>query len=549
MKELIALIRREARLDLRRMAFHSCVSAGATTLMLAVIASAAAQVAENGTSLLLAFAFLALLLVYVVSTRIVLSRSSTEIEAILDRTRIDLAEQIRNADLRALNGVGRGALFAALTRHTRSISQTLSMLVFGSQQAILIAVAGLYLLWLSPVAFAVTAVFSAVALYLHTRRMKTIQASQAEAEKAEGALAAGISELLDGSKEVRMNAGRGDALMAGLARASGETDTARTAAKRHWNGSFIWVQILFYVLIGISVFVVPLFTESYHDVVIKVTTVMLFLVGPIGGLAQSLYNVNEARAALLGIGDLRQRLNEAADAAPDETAESIPRPEREITLEDVTFSYRNADGKAGFTLGPVSLTLRAGETVFITGGNGSGKSTLLLLLTGLMQPDSGRILIDGRPLEVGEYQAYRDSIAVIFYDYHLFRQFYGIGKPDPEAAAKLLADLEVDDKTSVENGAFTTVDLSAGQRKRLALAAAELENKPLLILDEWAADQDPAFRRKFYGELLDAMAERHRFRVFVTHDDRWFDRADRVLQMVEGGVHDVTGDPGRWAIR
>ena len=282
---------------------------------------------------------------------------------------------------------------------------------------------------------------------------------------------------------------------------------------------------------------------------IKVTTLMLFLVGPISGVMQNLYNVNEARTALLGIRDVRRRLREAADAAPDETVRTIPKPEHEITLEDITFSYREPQGGTGFTLGPLSLTLRVGETVFITGGNGSGKSTLLLMLTGLIRPDSGRILVDGKPLAVNEYQAYRDSIAVVFYDFHLFRRLYGVGAPDSETAAALLAALEIDDKVAIEGDAFTTVDLSAGQRKRLALAAAELEDKPVLVLDEWAADQDPAFRRKFYGELLDKAAERHRFRIFVTHDDRWFDRADRVLQMVDGKVVEVTGEPGRWAIR
>ena len=543
MRELFDLIREGAHLDMRRMAVHTCASAVATVLMLAAVGSAAAEVAEKGVSLPLALLFLVALVLGVFSKRIVFRSAGTEIEAVLNRVRIDLAERIRHADLRALEGVGRAALFAALTRHTRSIAQTLTMLVFASQQAIVIAAASLYLLWLSPVAFLLSAGFLSVALYLYARQLRGVRRNQAEAEAAESQVAAGIAELFEGAKEIRMSTARGDALMADLDAASDSAQQARITAKKSWNASYVRVELLFFVLIGVSVFVVPLFTVSYHEVAIKVTTILLFLVGPIGGVVQNLYNIDEARSALNGIRDVRRRLAEAADAAPDDSVHAIPAPEREITLEDVTFSYREPQGGTGFTLGPISLTLRAGETVFITGGNGSGKSTLLLLLTGLIRPDSGRILVDGRPLAVGEYQAYRDSMAVIFYDFHLFRRLYGIGSPDPEAAAALIASLEIDDKVSVEGDAFTTVDLSAGQRKRLALAAAEMENKPILVLDEWAADQDPAFRRKFYGEFLDVFAGRHRFRIFVTHDDRWFDRADRVLQMVDGQVHDVTGEP------
>lgn len=537
------------RLDLRRLIAFSCLSAFAAVLMLGVVSTAAAQVAKDGVSLMLMVVFLMALLIYGVSLRVVLVNAGVEIEAVVSRFRVDLAEQLRNADSRVLGDIGRGTLFAALTRHTRTISQALSMLVFGAQHGILIVVASLYLAWLAPSAFFVMALFALVAIALHFARLRRIGESRMKAEAAETKVAAGITELLDGAKEIRMNVARADALMADLWADSAEASRARTAAKQGWNGGFVRIQLIFFTLIGFTVFAVPLFSAGYHAVVVQVTTAMLFLIGPISETVQSLSNVDEARAALVRIRDLRRRLREAADAAPDETTGSIASPRREITLDEVTFTYRDAAGRAGFTLGPVSLTLRAGETVFVTGGNGSGKSTLLILLTGLVRPESGRILVDGRPLAVNEYQAYRDSIAVVFYDFHLFQRLYGIGEPDPETAARLLADMEMDGKVAICGDAFTTVALSSGQRKRLALTAAELEDKPVLVLDEWAADQDPMFRRKFYGELLESITGRHRFRVFVTHDDRWFDRADRILQLVDGMVHDVTDDPARWAMR
>lgn len=549
MRELIEFVIAEARADPRRFVFLSCLSAIATTIVLGTVNVAAGQVEKEGVSLALAVLFLAALGIYVLSQRTVLVLAGNEIEGIVHRLRVRLEEEVRRANLRTMGEVGREPLFAALTRHTRTISQTLAMLVFGAQQAILIFFAGLYLAWLSPLAFMIAAVFTVVAAIIHVRRIRRVRARQIEAEAAEQKVSAGIGELLDGFKEIRMNARRADALMAALNMASEEARQARVAAKRSWNGNFVAVQLIFYTLIGLTVFAVPLFTDTYHDVVIKVTTTMLFLIGPIGGLAQSLFNVDEARSALRGIRELQRRLREAMESAPDEAAAELPVPKREIVFEDVTFAYRDAAGQPTFTVGPVSLTLKAGETVFISGGNGSGKSTFLLLLTGLVQPDSGQIKVDGQPLDVSHYQAYRDSISAIFTEYHLFQRLYGIGEPDPETARRLLEDVEVSDKTAIQDGAFTTVALSAGQRKRLALAAVEMEGKPMLVLDEWAADQDPLFRRKFYGGLLDDIAGRHRFRILVTHDDRWFDRADRLLHMVDGAIRDVTGEPGRWAPR
>ena len=86
-------------------------------------------------------------------------------------------------------------------------------------------------------------------------------------------------------------------------------------------------------------------------------------------------------------------------------------------------------------------------------------------------------------------------------------------------------------------GEFNTVDLSTGQRKRLALIVSLLEKRPILLLDEWAADQDPEFRRKFYFDLLPALHRAGVTVVVVTHDDRYLDEMDlpaRRLRMDEG---------------
>jgi putative ATP-binding cassette transporter len=197
-----------------------------------------------------------------------------------------------------------------------------------------------------------------------------------------------------------------------------------------------------------------------------------------------------------------------------------PKPFTRIELRDVSFHYVDQRSDAVFRVGPVNLVVEAGEVVFISGGNGSGKSTLLKVLTGLYPAHSGKILIDGVEVGIENRDLYRERFTAIFSDYHLFKRLYGVNDADPQEVARLLALFELTGKTDLVGGEFTTIDLSAGQRKRLALIVGILEQRPILVLDEWTADQDPQFRRKFYDELLPLLQQSGKTIVAVSHDDR-----------------------------
>ena len=205
----------------------------------------------------------------------------------------------------------------------------------------------------------------------------------------------------------------------------------------------------------------------------------------------------------------------------------------------MTFSYVDQQFGNKFSVGPFNITLEAGEMVFITGGNGAGKSTFLKLFTGLYRPDGGRILLDGKLLDQRRQGAYRSLIAAVFTDYHLFRRLYGLPAADLSA---LLRTMEIDHKVSLTGRDFDSLEFSAGQKKRVALIVALLEDRPIIVLDEWAADQDPIFRRKFYEELLPAFKAMGKTVVAVTHDDRYFHLADRRLHMEEGRFSSSEGE-------
>jgi putative ATP-binding cassette transporter len=291
-----------------------------------------------------------------------------------------------------------------------------------------------------------------------------------------------------------------------------------------------------YLLLAVVVFVVPTFSETKGGSITQVTTALMFVVGVCMGIVQTIPILQAANAAADNIERLEARLQAIAAQAPDIVLAPRQRFEK-IEMRKVMFHYVDKSSEAVFEVGPIDFTLHSGDLVFITGGNGSGKSTFLKLLAGLYEPDSGEILLDGVRVDDSNRETYRALIAAIFVDYHLFRRLYGIIDADPGELARLLTQFRLHDKTRLIEGEFSTLDLSGGQRKRLALVVSLLEDRPILLLDEWTADQDPDFRRKFYDELLPTLQQVGKTVVVITHDDRYLDELDlpaRRLRMDEG---------------
>jgi len=286
------------------------------------------------------------------------------------------------------------------------------------------------------------------------------------------------------------------------------------------------------MLLATIVFIVPRFTPLYDDVLVKMTAAILFLIGPISALAGSIPVLASANAAAENIYALEAKLTQPGKPA-QRTRRKIDQF-KTITFCNVFYSYQDASGAHPFSVGPINLTIQAGEMLFVSGGNGSGKSTFLKLLTALYYPISGVIKIDDAILDENNREAYRNLFSVIFTDYHLFKKIHGLKNVDPGRINRLLEDLELSGKTSFTGEEFETVDLSTGQKKRLALLVSLLEDKSIYIFDEWAADQDPAFRRKFYEDMLPALKKAGKTIIAVTHDDKYFDIADRQLKMAEG---------------
>jgi putative ATP-binding cassette transporter len=327
-------------------------------------------------------------------------------------------------------------------------------------------------------------------------------------------------DLLDGFKEVRLNQARSDELMDDIREVSRRAANLKIEANSENSKLLVFAQSAMYLLLGAVVFVVPVVTDPSGSSVTKSTTALLFIVGTCFGLMQTASVLTAANGAADRLERLEAKLRATTVAPAGDGAEKKKRFDK-LELQDVAFHYPDRPSEPGFKIGPVDFVLSPGDLVFITGGNGSGKSTFMKVLAGLYAPDSGRISVDGIPIETSTYALHRELITAVFSDYHLFRSLYGIPDSETEDVGRLLADFELGDKTHLDGREFDTLDLSAGQRKRLALLVGLLEKRPILLLDEWTANQDPDFRRKFYVELLPALIRSGLTVVVVTHDDRY----------------------------
>jgi putative ATP-binding cassette transporter len=530
------LVRREMHSSLNRLVVMSALGGASNAIILAALNSGLQAAGAGNISLWAAALFVVSLVLFIKTQHYILIATTVEIEAIIHRVRIRLMNQVRHSELIPLDAIGRAEIVAAITKDTGTLTQATNMIAFAGQGVVLIIFVAIYVAYLSLVAFALSVVIVGAAGVLFHAKSRELAEGTREAGEWENRLFDRLIDLLDGFKEVRLNTARSDDLFEDVVEVSRKAANIKIRTQSETFKRLVFAQSSMFVLLGAMVFAVPSLSATEGSSIAKTTTALMFVVGACFGLVQTIPVLTAANAAADNMDRLEQRLRAIAASAEIGALEAPKRFEK-IEMRNVVFRYVDKFSEAVFQVGPVDFTLHAGELVFITGGNGSGKSTFLKVLAGLYQPDSGKITLDGVRLDDSTRDAYRALIAAIFVDYHLFQRLYGIADPDPAEVDRLLTQFRLRDKTRLTDGEFRTLDLSAGQRKRLALIVSLLEKRPILLLDEWTADQDPEFRRKFYYELLPALGQAGVTMVVITHDDRYLDELDlpaRRLRMDEG---------------
>ena len=530
------LVRREMQGSPNRLAIMGALGGISSASILAAI-NAGAQAADTGKpSLWAATLFIVALFLFVKTQNYILLSATAEIEAIVHKLRTRLMDKVRHSELLPLEGIGRAEIVAAITKETAALTQASNSLAFMGQGAVLILFIAVYVAFLSPLALVLGILVVSVAGAVFHSKSRHIAAATREAAEWENRLYNRLMDLLDGFKEVRLNRGRSADLYRDVVEVSRTAANIKIRTQAETFRRIFLLQSSLYAMLGAIVFVVPVLSTTLGGASIaKTVTALVFILGTCFGLVNTIPILTTANAAADNIERLEARLSATISDAT--SVLEPPRRFERIEMRGVVFSYVERSTEKVFTVGPVDFGLRSGELVFITGGNGSGKSTFLKLLASLYKPDAGEISFDGVLVTDNTREAYRQLISAIFVDYHLFQRLYGIPDPDPFEVDRLLAQFRLLDKTQLAEGEFNTVDLSTGQRKRLALIVSLLEKRPILLLDEWAADQDPDFRRKFYFDLLPELHRAGVTVVVVSHDDRYLDEMDlpaRRLRMDEG---------------
>lgn len=536
----LQLVRREMHGSMPKLLFMSGVGGISNASILAAI-NAGVQDAGSGQKpgLWAPSLFLVALFLFMRSQQYVTITATAEIEAIIHKLRLRIMDMIRRSELLEMEKIGRARIVAAVTSDTAVLTQASNMLCFTVQGAVLIFFVGLYVAYLSLTAFLLTVVIVSGAATIFHYKNRRLSEQKGESAAWERRLFDRLTDFLDGFKEVRLNAARSDDLFADALEVSKTAANIKIRTQAETFKMIVTSQISMYILLGAVVFIAPNLSSSLGGASIaKTTTALLFVVGACFGLVQSIPILLNANAAANRIDRLEQALQSTL-IPRERPAIGAPRRFERIEMRNIVFRYTDRFSDTVFKIGPIDFTLHAGELVFITGGNGSGKSTFLRVLSGLYPPDSGEILLDGHPVTNANRDEYRELVSGIFFDYHLFKRLYGIPDTDAADVNRLLAQFRLVDKTALTDGEFRTLDLSGGQRRRLALIVSLLEKRPIMLLDEWTAEQDPEFRRKFYDELLPEMLRAGATIVVITHDDRYLDELRlpaRRIRMDEGRI-------------
>lgn len=507
-------------------------------LVIAVINSASGAVEQQETQVRLLVLFFVLMLAYAASRAHALDKGASVVEAMIRGIRSKVVRRIRAAPLEEVERLENSWVLGVLSRDAEVLSNLTPMILNGCASLVTLGFACVYIAAMSKIALVFTAalIFTGAAFVLG--KVSFIEETMAQASRTQDHFMSKLTHLLDGFKAVKHHSELGRDLEENyLLRATQDLEVDMLAGRLAINTNILFSQSFFYLLLATIVFLLPSFANFDSSRVTHLVAMILFLLGPITEVVGAIPFLTQADVAARNLRQVHDRLDvaETEDPSSPEAVRLAAEVEMEvITARGLEYDYLDHDGQLTFQLGPLDFGLRRGELVFLVGGNGSGKSTLLKTFTGLYQPGGGELTFNGIPVTDRNRARYREWFSPIYADFHLFDRLYGMQESDPARVSELLETMGIAHKTQFEGGRFTRLDLSTGQRKRLALVVALLEDRPVFVFDEVAADQDPEFRTYFYQSLLPELRARGKAGIVVTHDDRYFHLADRLVRMKDG---------------
>ena len=453
-----------------------------------------------------------------------------------------LCRKILDAPLRDLEGIGNHRVLAVLTQDIPMLVNACMRVPQVCVHAAVVVGCLVYLGWLSLTLLSALVVF----LVLAVLSVKMIEANAgpyiAGARADWDVLVKHFQAMAEGAKELKLHGRRREdffsSVLLAAARSFRRNNVVADSVYAVLEG---WGRVLYFVIIGLILFALPgVESDANRQILTGYALTVLFMESHISSLMVLLPVLAQATVSLGNLEKLGLSLDAVdADAEPKlpAAAHAPAAAWRELELAGATHTYYREHEEQNFVLGPIDLSIRAGELVFIIGGNGSGKTTLAKMLTGLYTPESGEIRLDGKPVTAENIDFYRQHFSVVFTDFYLFDQLLGFDAANLDSRAlEYLVELQLERKVKVDGGRLSTTELSHGQRKRLALLTAYLEDRPIYVFDEWDSGQDPQFKEVFYLRLLPELKARGKTVVIISHDDRYYHVAERVIKLDYGKV-------------
>lgn len=528
------LVQRGSPKALRKIIYITCFAGLANTVLIALVNIAAGDAAlARPVSPRLALLYVNAFAIYYVVNLASLREANGFMQQRLGELRVRIADKLRLSELRTLEQLGRGDIYATVAQEINHLSQSFPLLVSAAESVFLLAFCLLYIATLSQISFVVVTFATLVALIDYYFRREALNKVLLTVHGREAEMLESLTHFTEGFQEIRLNADKNESLYRRFREVVNDLESVVVGVGQQWVVLLMFSNAFLYGLLGVVIFVLPMFFQGYTDSIYKIAAAAIFCVGPVTAITSAAPLYTRANIGLAHV----FRLEEWLDQGIVRTAAGAGRvPSRfqgfqRIEFEGAAFSYTDARGKVSFTTGPWDIDLRRGELVFVLGGNGSGKSTALKLLCGLYALDAGRILVDGVLIDGDSLQQYRELFSCIFADFHLFDRLHGLDDVDPAVVHAQIDRMELTGKVDFVDGRFSTLDLSTGQRKRLAMIVSLLEDREIYLFDEWAADQDAHFRDIFYTEILPELNRRGKTILAVTHDDRYWRLSDRVITM------------------
>lgn len=498
---------------------------------------------RTGNALLAAALFLIFLYIFRATQITLLETCAAAVEIHLEETRSEIVEKLSSLEFSRIETIPRNDLFSGITKHYDVVNNGVVPLVSAFRSIPLVFLLFLYLGLVSTIAAAMLVIICLICTRFYLSRLTQIRTDLAEIYTSENLLFGQIDDMLCGFIELKFSKQKMKELTEKINLSIDGAVSNRLSSTKVMIELISFTNMVNYLFAGCIVFILPIIAGHAFADTDKIVALSLFLIGPVGALIEGIQQLELVKFSYSSIMAFKKRIDDLCDndkkKYPSEETHVAFSEQKflEINAKELCYSRKNPKDHTVFSVGPINLLIKPGKLILIEGGNGSGKTTLLRLITGLYEPLSGALTCNGINVSARKMPHYRELFGVIMADFHIFQNLYGFDDAQCVIFNNHLKDLDllkcciesIHDKLPVQA-------LSTGQKKRLALAITLTEDRPVLVFDEWAADQDPYFRKKFYQDILPSLKTAGKSLIVVSHDDRYFDVADERYHMEDGSL-------------